>query len=81
MAQFDQYTGQTGWSDADHRQRFYDGLAEVVKDGLALTDRPAGTFEELRAAAQVIDQRYRQRQAEEEGPHIFQYALWGIIRS
>jgi antibiotic biosynthesis monooxygenase (ABM) superfamily enzyme len=38
MAQFDQYTGQTGWSDADHRQQFYDRLAEVVKDGLALTD-------------------------------------------
>jgi hypothetical protein len=67
MVQFDQYTGQTGWSDADHRQRFYDGLAEVVKDGLALTDRPAGTFDELRTAAQVIDQCYRQRQAEKKG--------------
>jgi hypothetical protein len=67
MAQFDQHTGQTGWSDADHRQRFYDGLAEFVKDGLALTDRPIGTFDEVRAAAQVIDQRYRQRQAEKKG--------------
>jgi hypothetical protein len=57
MAQFDQHTGQTGWSDADHRQRFYDGLSEFVKDGLALTDRPIGTFDEVRAAAQVIDQR------------------------
>jgi hypothetical protein len=67
MAQFDQHTGQTGWSDADHRQRFYDGLSEFVKDGLALTDRPIGTFDEVRAAAQVIDQRYRQRQAEKKG--------------
>jgi hypothetical protein len=47
MAQFDQHTGQTGWSDADHRQRFYDGLSEFVKDGLALTDRPIGTFDEV----------------------------------
>jgi hypothetical protein len=67
MAQFDQHTGQTGWSDADHRQRFYDGLSEFVKDGLALTDRPIGTFDEVRAAAQVIDQCYRQRQAEKKG--------------
>ena len=26
ISRFDQYTGQTGWSDADHRTRFYDGL-------------------------------------------------------
>jgi hypothetical protein len=67
MAQFDQHTGQTGWSDADHRQQFYDGLSEGVKDRLALTDRCIGTFDELCAAAQVIDQHYRQRQAEKKG--------------
>jgi hypothetical protein len=67
MAQFDQHTGQTGWSDANHHQHFYDSLSEGVKDGLALTDRCIGTFDELRATAQVIDQRYRQHQAEKKG--------------
>ena len=28
MAKFDQHTSHTGWSPADHRQRFYDGLNE-----------------------------------------------------
>jgi hypothetical protein len=56
MVQFNQYTGQTGWSDANHRQWFYDGLAEAVKDGLALTDRLTGTFEELCAAVLVLPQ-------------------------
>jgi hypothetical protein len=67
MAQFDQHTGQTGWSDANHRQHFYNGLSEGVKDGLALTDRCIGTFNEVCTAAQVIDQCYRQRQAEKKG--------------
>ena len=34
MSKFDQYTGQTGWSDADHCQRFYDGLHDKIKDTL-----------------------------------------------
>jgi hypothetical protein len=76
MAQFDQHTGQTGWSDADHRQCFYDGLSEGIKDRLALTDRCIGTFDEVCAAAQVIDQRYRQRQAEKKG-HITSYTPFG----
>jgi hypothetical protein len=67
MAQFDQHTGQTGWSDADHCQYFYDGLSEGVKDGLALTDCCIGTFDELCTAAQVIDQCYQQHQAEKKG--------------
>ena len=38
QARFDQFTSQTGWSDADYRTRFYDGLSEAIKDSLAITD-------------------------------------------
>ena len=38
QAQFDQFTSQTGWSNTDHRTRFYDGLSESIKDSLAITD-------------------------------------------
>ena len=38
ISKFDQYVQQTGWSDADHRTRFYDGLTEGVKDALTFTD-------------------------------------------
>jgi hypothetical protein len=64
MAMFDQYAGQTGWSPVDLRQRFYDGLNDRVKDALA------GTIDELRAAAQSLDQRWWQREAEKKG-HTF----------
>ena len=37
-SKFDQYTMQTGWSDADHRTRYYDGLSDKVKDRMAITD-------------------------------------------
>src|ERR1700761_6328379 len=67
QAKFDQFTAQTGWSDADHRTRFYDGLNDAIKDNLAISDRSIGTLSELRQAAQVLDQRMRQRQAEKSG--------------
>src|ERR1700761_5372948 len=67
QAKFDQFTNQTGWSDADHRTRFYDGLNETIKDNLAISDRPIGTLAELRQAAQILDQQMRQRQAEKSG--------------
>ena len=67
ISRFDQYTGQTGWSDADHRTRFYDGLSEQLKDNLAISDRPITSLQELKAAAQVLDQRMRQREAEKKG--------------
>ena len=38
ISKFDQYVQQTGWSDADHRTRFYDGLTEGVKDALTFTN-------------------------------------------
>ena len=67
ISQFDQYTGQTGWSDADHRTRFYDGLSEQLKDNLAISDRPITSLQELKAAAQVLNQCMRQHEAEKKG--------------
>ena len=60
ISKFDQFVQQTGWSDADHRTRFYDGLTEGVKDALTFTDRPTTTLNELKTAAHVFDQRIRQ---------------------
>jgi hypothetical protein len=67
MALFDQYVGQTGWSPVDLQQRFYDGLNNRVKDMLASTHQPISTIDELRAAAQSLDQRWWQREAEKKG--------------
>ena len=67
ISRFDQYKGQTGWSDTDHRTRFYDGLSEQLKDNLAISDRPITSLQELKAAAQVLDQHMRQQEAEKKG--------------
>jgi hypothetical protein len=67
IANFDQYTSQTGWSDADHRQCFYDGLNEKVKDYLAISDKPSASFTDCCKAAQDIDQHLCQREAEKKG--------------
>src|SRR6266404_8374784 len=57
----------TGWSDADHRQRFYDGLDDHIKDLFALSERPKAMYMETRTLASDIDQRVRQREAEKSG--------------
>ena len=67
MAKFDQHTGQTGWSPADHCQCFYDGLNDRIKDTLSYTDLPIATFDELRDASSKIDKRMRQREEEKRG--------------
>ena len=67
ISRFNQYTRQTGWSSADHRTRFYDGLQDQLKDNLAIYDRPTNMYEELRTAVHVLDQCMRQRQAEKHG--------------
>jgi hypothetical protein len=67
IANFDQYTLQTGWSDADHRQCFYDGLNEKVKDYLAISNKPSASFVDCRKVVQDIDQRLRQREGEKKG--------------
>ena len=67
ISKFDQYTGQTGWSDTNHRTRFYDGLNEQLKDNLAISDCPIAQLQELKAATQILDQQMRQREAEKKG--------------
>ncbi len=67
QSMFNQYSKQMGWSDNDHRQRFYDGLTDHIKDALSLTNLPIETLEELCTAAQSIDQCLRQRNAEKKG--------------
>ena len=67
ISRFDQYTGQTGWSDADHRTRFYDRLSKQLKDNLAISDCPITSLQELKVAAQVLDQCMRQCKAEKKG--------------
>ena len=70
QAWFNQFMSQTGWSNADHCTRFYDGLSEAIKDSLAITDWPTGTLTELKNAAQVLDQRMHQRMAEKAGKSL-----------
>ena len=67
ISKFDQYIQQTGWSDTDHRMRFYDGLTEHVKDALTFTDRPTTSLNELKTAAHIFDQCIRQRNTEKGG--------------
>jgi hypothetical protein len=67
ISKFDQYTTQTGWSEADHRQQFYNGLQEKIKDILSYTDQPTGTFTQLREASSEVDRRVRQRDSEKRG--------------
>jgi hypothetical protein len=70
IANFDQYTSQTVWSDADHHQCFYDGLNEKVKDYLAILDKPSASFTDCHKAVQDIDQCLHQREAKKKG-HTF----------
>src|SRR6266404_2788438 len=67
IAKFDQYSTLTGWSNADHRQRFYNGLDNCVKDLFALSERPKATYLETRSLASDIDQRVQQRDAKKSG--------------
>ena len=70
QVRFNQFTTQTGWSDANHRTRFYDSLSEAIKDSLAITDQLTRTLTKLKKAAQVLDQRMRQQMAEKAGKSL-----------
>ena len=52
QARFDQFTSQTGWSNANHRTRFYDGLSEAIRqpDHNRLTHWNAHRTEESRSS-------------------------------
>ena len=74
ISRFDQYTSQTSWSDANHHTRFYDGLNEQLKDNLAISDCPITQLQDLKAAAQILDQHMRQHEAEKKG-HTYHTTL------
>ena len=78
ISKFDQFVQQTGWSDADHQTRFYDGLTEGIKDALTFTDRPTTSLNELKTAAHIFDQRIRQRNAEKGGKQAQQLHLFPV---
>lgn len=52
---FQQYADCTGYSDKDLRDRFYNHLADRVKDGLVFTTCPTGSLQELIEAAIDVD--------------------------
>ena len=71
-AKFEEHASLTGWSKVDLRSHFYDGLADAIKDALAISDRPTEAYESLVEAAQALDIRLRQRQAEKKGQTFHQ---------
>ena len=71
-AKFKEHSSLTGWSKADLRSCFYDGLSDAIKDALAISDRPTEAYKSLVDAAQVLDIRLRQRQAEKKGQTFHQ---------
>ena len=71
-AKFEEHSSLTGWSKADLRSRFYDGLADAIKDALAISDRPTEAYKSLVEATQVLDIHLRQCQAEKKGQTFHQ---------
>ena len=71
-AKFEEHGSLTGWSKADLRSRFYDGLSDTIKDALAISDHPTEAYESLVEAAQALDIHLRQRQAEKKGQTFHQ---------
>ena len=55
---------KTDWSDEDLRDRFYEGLANRVKDILAFTNREQDTLEKLQKLARDIGTRQEGRDHE-----------------
>ena len=72
ISKFDQFTSQTGWSNANHCTRFYDGLNKAIKDNLAITNQPITSLNKLHTAAQILDQHMRQCAAEKSGKMVNQ---------
>jgi hypothetical protein len=71
-ATFKQYAERTGYSGKDLRDRFYDHLANRIKDALVYVDKPIGTLKELEMVAISIDNRQVTR-AKEKGRNIVNY--------
>ena len=64
MSKFDQYTTQTGWSDTNHHQCFYNSLNDKIKDVLSYTDQPVTTLTQLCEAASKVDRHIWQCESE-----------------
>src|SRR5260370_37862994 len=67
MSKFNQYTNQTGWSDVDHQQWFYDGLNNKIKDTLSYMDLPTTTLTKLCEAMSKLDRHIQQHEAKKCG--------------
>ena len=50
-AKFEEHSSLTGWSKADLRSCFYNGLSNAIKDTLAISDHPTEAYESLVNAA------------------------------
>ena len=74
-AKFKEHSSLTSWSKADLRSRFYDGLADTIKDALAISDHPTEAYKSLVEAAQALNICLRQRQAEKKGQTFHQTSL------
>ena len=74
-AKFKEHSSLTGWSKADLRSHFYNGLADAIKDALVISDRPTEAYKSLVEAAQALDIRLRQCQAEKKGQTFHQTSL------
>jgi hypothetical protein len=56
-AKFNEHANLTGWSRNDLHSHFYDGLSDIIKDALAISDCPTEAYDLLVEAAQVLDIR------------------------
>ncbi|KAE9384964.1 hypothetical protein BT96DRAFT_950189 [Gymnopus androsaceus JB14] len=75
---FKQHASRTGHSDADLRDRFYEHLADCVKDGLVNSANDTDTLQDLIEEAIRIDNRQVTR-AVEKGRHIVDSPFSGSI--
>ena len=62
--EFNELATITGFKEHSLFARYYHGLALHIKDGLAISGKPA-TLKELRAKAQALDLRYWERKNED----------------
>ena len=74
-AKYKEHSSLTSWSKADLRSHFYNGLADVIKDALAISNRPTEAYKSLVEAAQALNICLRQHQAEKKGQTFHQTSL------
>jgi hypothetical protein len=69
-ATFKQYSTRTGYFQEDLQDRFYDHLANPIRDVLVLTDKPTGILEELIKVSIDINNCQIQQEQEKHKFHI-----------